>query len=667
MMSALLVFLSIAIFSAVHFRGQRSAWTLMTLPTDIASSGYSFLGYTSIFQDQPLMQENWDPVKQMLYFSGVSGIENAMDFYLLRGYAGFLDTLLCPFFDFLTCALMINLLAWAICAGVLWKLTLSIFQDGLAAFLAVLFFCGGTGALFHVNDYSSHFLSFASFYFGVYLLYRFEFIYRAQPWRTHLAMGSYLAVACLTYDTGIMLTVIYGLSAWRKNRWLYLLGVLLIALTSRPLWTHVLHTFLHTSFGDTEADFLAKSLFAWHSLFHQPLLIALRHSVVLLSEFATFDSPLVVLGGAACILLMPLERPVRRLAIWTICVPVLSGYVFSPVATARGYLIYGISIWFYCLLAAQFARGLRSNQINLRARSGALLMLCLITHFIWSTAHLWHWLGPAKVYFLGWVAGGSDFIHWPARLVSITGRETTPFMFGGKDYSLLDAGAFTILKRIPLGPSDITFGTALARRALLTFYLAFAGVCFCKNVRQRWAVGASIIGGTVLLTFLSCHRVRAVPLRMYPSYQISLASRTRLTYRLKLSPTFKAAMKEVAAPQRPLYIHIPADGKCLTYDVEKNHQPLASHKSSRMGESFLELEDPLKLLDPVALEDQFSLQLENRCDHSVWMMGWQRKDLPDRWVTLEKDSKEIPYVARTLPAIEFRIYREDGSVAGGGF
>src|SRR6516225_2525182 len=253
---ACVIFVGISLPISWYCRGERSAWCKINFP----GSYENLMGYNYLLGPDPVMQENEPFVGHVAFLSGLEGHKEGphgkrrfewrpaklnrtfrsqpvapspKDPYTLRVYYGFFATLLTPIVGIMRAMRAVNWLAWALCGWVVWRMTKTLFEDELAALFAVVFVAGGMGMIYHVADYSAHLVSFASYYFGVYFLFKSGILYTRKPLRTHLVLGAYMAVACLTYGNGMVLVAIYVLSAWRHNAFGSIAGASLLALTAR--------------------------------------------------------------------------------------------------------------------------------------------------------------------------------------------------------------------------------------------------------------------------------------------------------------------------------------------------------------------------------------------------------------------------------------------------
>ena len=136
------------------------------------------------------------------------------------------------------------------------------------------------------------------------------------------------------------------------------------------------------------------------------------------------------------------------------------------------------------------AVGLRGRP-RLGIATGLALLVAVGTHFAWSTAHFWGWLAPVKSYFTLSQYGRPHLAHLRPPVLSMTGLEKTPVLFGG-DASLADGGAHVTAPEVGIDPSSMSWGRALAARAPVLAYLALFGVVAARSPRRRPLVAAAV-------------------------------------------------------------------------------------------------------------------------------------------------------------------------------
>jgi hypothetical protein len=665
------LFIAVSLTIVWFGRNERSAWILMTAPQDAFMSNADVLSYCYLHGSNPFHKENAPSVLQVAFFSGMQGSESRLDFYVLRGYYGFFSTLLTPVGGVLGALQIVNWLAWVLCAWTTWLLSKKLFDDNLAALCAVVFTAGGTGMIFHIGDYSSHLLAFASYYLGVYLLYSSGVAFERQPLRTHLMLGAYLAVACLTYNTGVMLTAAYVLVSLRHNALRYLAAAALLALTARPLWQVTLHS-LGANIADTEAHYLQTSLQLWHELWQQPWPTVVRHIGRLVSEFAFFDSPLVVALGLFSCFYLPSKPGQRWFGAVVLGVPLLASLVFANFAQARGYLIYGISMWLYCWLGWLLAVGLRGSRAR-RLAAGLGLGLLVASHFAWSTAHLWGQLGPVKTYFLGWGYGLPYFVHPRTEVASMTGFEETPVLFGGKT-ALAEAGPHVQAREQELDRGAVSFGMAFSRRLLLFAYLGLL-VAFLTvhSWRRGVLVSAGVLGAALLSAGLSWVTFRAMPAVQDIDGAIVLPPGGSLTFRAVLVPSFLDKLASQTEQGDTLVFFIGTQPRwtslerLATIEVSVTAGPTPIPLEVKRTRPLWHARDTSAAVRTLGEAGQVAVAVVNRTEEPLRITGWQRRDLKGRELVVAAPEGSWVEEPDVLPAVEIRLMRPDNSLKLHGF
>jgi hypothetical protein len=235
---ALLVFVSVAALVAAMGRGERSGWILMTSPTEHTHQSNTMLGYSDVHGGRPIHKENVPTFSQVRLFRGAPG---RLDMYAVRPIYAWIASPLTALVGLTTALLLVNLVAWAAAAYIAWRLTIDLLGDPLAGVLAVVLVAGGIGMTAHVADYSAHLLSFTFYYAGVLVLFRSGVWREAQPLETHLALGCFLALAALQYNTGLLLAVAMVAAAIGKQRWWHVTVAAALALAAQRVWMWLLN------------------------------------------------------------------------------------------------------------------------------------------------------------------------------------------------------------------------------------------------------------------------------------------------------------------------------------------------------------------------------------------------------------------------------------------
>jgi hypothetical protein len=686
-----LVFLAVSGCITWYGRGQRSAWVRIAFPGDTMTDSCPLLGLSFLQGSDPLFIENAPSIQQVAFFSGWR--DASVDNYIHRPLPAVFASLLAPAAGTMGAWLLANWSAWAVCAWATWRLSKKLFNDDLSALLAVAFVGGGMGPVVHISDYSAHLWGFAGYYLGIYLLYASGIPFGRRPWRAHLTVGAFIAVVWLAYGWwAVMLVALYALSAIRHNRWYQVAGATALALTPGPLWGMALRLF-GLQLPGYELWMVKLTAGEWVQRIQHPRGTAVELARRL-GEFAAFDSAVVVVLGILGCLLLPRDRAVRRFGVMVLAVPVLAGIVTIPM-TNRGYVVYGISIWVYCWLGRMLATGLRGRPW-LRPVTGVTLLVALATHLSWSTAHIGGSLGPLKSYMCGLNNMWVYFVHPQPTILSLTGQEPTPVLWGG-DASLGDAGAYVADPRVVIDRGIVSWQRALATRALPLGYVALFGVVAARSVRRRLLVAAVtgslavVSSGWSGLTFRTvpdyvdtiwtpCDTPFPGPLsgRAHTDFLPRLPPRATLAYRVDLSPAFRDALRDEWEPQDQLrfFLHLDQrrhdvwdptkDLSAIEITVAADPRPIPVEKMEGYAGS-CRARDPQAALGALCEAGHLTLEVTNQSARTETLAGWQRRGLPGRRLTIIRAGGAEAEPPNGLPMFEIRLVRPDGSIKLAGY
>lgn len=662
--SACLIFLAVSLAVTALGRDQRSGFTLITSPTTRDHGDNSLLGYSFLHGDQPYMKENIAHAAQVGTFSGAWDAmklsASVEPFRLIRGLYSFLASLFTPLCGVIGAMLLVNWLCWALCAWVAWRLTLDLSKSELAAAVAVALVAGGIGMTIHIGDYSPHLLAHAIYYLGALLLYRSEVYCRPQSWMTHARLAVYMAIACLGYNTGTMLVGVYLLISLRHNRLIHVLPAAAFALAARPIW----QLLMRLGSDDVEAQYLMAAVKFWSGIFSSPVLVLKVAALRFFELLAFFDSPLVVIAGIVCCWVVPLDRSRRWFGACVMGVPLLSAWVFSATASARGYLIYGITVWVFACLAWQIAHMLERPERGRRVAALVAVLFMLGAHFAWSTAHLWHYLGPGKTYFLGAFLGWPALASPPTEAMSMTGCEPTPILFGGLA-GLADAGALVTTDHYPLSSEGVSFSLAYTARAWFFVYLGLLALLTSTRLRRMVGVSLAILALAVT-SWISSQTLRSLPAFLDVDNAVYVAPQGTLRYRTALSDEFLHALKEKASEGDRLAIYLLCpELASVKAKVTTGRTILPAVVDRRL----LVLRGPAvgAALDAMANSREITVELFNPTADALSLGGWQRGSLPSRTCTIQAPEAPSPQRAATLPVLEVRLVNRYGKIKLAGF
>jgi hypothetical protein len=347
--------------------------------------------------------------------------------------------------------------------------------------------------------------------------------------------------------------------------------------------------------------------------------------------------------------------------------PVVTSFVYtsSPIVTARGYVAYGATVWFFCWLGILLAKGLRNPPVRLL---GAFcVVLVLSSHFAWSTAHMWGWLGPLKSYFFGWDSG-RPYVTCPwTDVLSATGFEKTPVFLGG-DASFVEAGAYMIEPKVPVAPEKVRFWGACATRLLPFGLFGVLAAAYVNTGRKRLVVLVGVIAALMVSSGLSWKTFRATQVFREVQRAFPMPPSATLRYRVILSPGFvdKVAARKESGDELAVHLLFPG---CSPGEGE-----IEIHVSAGSAELPVQwrdtgwiFRDPELALERMSSSREILVEAVNRAGKGVWVAGWLRRDSPSREFALVGTNGSLLDVPEVLPAVEIRLMRPNGRLKIAGF
>jgi hypothetical protein len=648
---------------SLHFG---SAWT----KTGSAYSVNSILGYSETERANIVHKENRSFLQQIAMFSG-STTDVVDKFYIVRPAYAYVAALLAPVFGIVGAAMVMNLLGWAIAAFCAWSLAVRLFGDPLAGLLAVAFVATGMGFVVHVTDYSAHLLAFTTYYLGVLILYRSE-VWK-DPSRSravHLAIGAYIALCCLTYNMGLALLFAYIVIAVRHNRKVDIVLSSVIALSAQYVWVAVLNLGYALKSGDwswynlygNESSYLSESIREWMRLWSAPI-EGLRGTIQVFLEFLSFEFPLTVAAGVIAVAAL-FWRDRQRLFVFFVLfvLPIAGAMAYAQRAAARGYLVFGISLFLYAALGGLLARAMRGANRGRRTAAIVTVLVLIGGQIAWSGAQFTGYLGPLRGYFIGLNHAAADFTERPIEVISLTNDEPRPAWFGGgaqfDRLGLYEAA----------GPEQTSsnfvrrLAISLASRALITAYFVF--LIASVGALYGWPVwrGALVsliffyLVPSVMMAATVSETIRFVPIDTAgPGVRCAT-----MHYRVHLSDNFRHRLNEVgAAPNRfELFFRVVGGTRLPQFKLDGHD--LVINAGAREGQWLVSDSDwRAKILTAATLE------LTYRYNGDVTYLGWQRNGLSDRVLTFE--GCETKATAAVLPALEVRAVTDRGGPVVIGF
>ena len=668
---AVIFFLIASLVITYMGRGVHSGFILMTNNIDAsAHMNNSLLGYSWLLKGTPLHKENAGFVELIKFFCGEQNVN--YNYYFVRPLFGFISSLFVPILGILKSMLLVNYIAWLICAVTAWKFTNAVFNDKLAALIAVVLVSGGMGMVVHIGDYSAHMLGYAVYYMGILLLYKSRIWERELSLKNHLMLGVFFALASLAYNSGIMLLVSYAILAVRKNKWKHILFViLLVVCTQRILWPVYMRFIILYVYGypnvphfySNEGVYLHGSIENWLKLFNESIWRFLSVGIKTAGEFLFFDSPFVVFSGIIGFLYLVKRKYISGwFSLVLFLVPISAGMLFSQEAMARGYLIFGVSVFVYAYLAGLLAKGIRKEGY-IRFLTIVITFIIVVGHFGWNTAHFRWKLGPVKSYFIGHDDGGPLLFQEKPEVVSLTGSEPIPVLFGGKG-SMEEAGAYISPDDEAFHFYEPSFFHALIIRFFFWFYVSLLIYLIVPTKRKSVVYTLLLLVGLIVVSVPLVRSGYSYPNAMNNDSIISLNQGERMVYQVSVSDRFIERLRKNVQPGDQLVL----------FKMRQNSKDY--RQQLFIGETELMFQDKADTLCSLELEavlDGFRSSKVLRYvldvyDGRVLLGGWQKVMAPGRRLDFfDLHGQPIKKDVRMLPFLEMRLLRQNDTLKFTGF
>jgi hypothetical protein len=662
--AAIIIFVVSSLFFTSIARVERSPWISMTLAIEPNLFDNPMLGYTLILDGKLNHRENISFIEQTMMFNGPF----KLDYYFTRSVYGFVVANLAPFVGIIPAAILLNYLCWLAATVISWRFSMKLFEDQRVALLATTFTALGMGMINHIGDYSNHLMVFTLYYLSILIIYESRVWAERRPFRVHLFLGVYLAIICLTYNTGIMLTVGYLAVSFRYNRWYHLVAAAIIALTATSLWWLFLRL-LNDMAGitpwidpySTDRFIFTQAINYWLKQFQHSIIggiiIVLRRA----SDFFFFEAPPVVLLGLLSFFTLPKSFSLRWFFAVFFLVPVGASLVFTPSTTVRGYLIYGTTLLFYSALSAMFIKGLERKSI--RWLAAVLLVLVLGFQILWNTAFLMGNYGPIKTYMQGFDTGRYLLNGLPP-IVSLTGNEPTPMIMGGSA-PLSQAG---LNLNSPPVPVETQIPFALFSRSFYFVYIILFLIVASKTKMRRAVRNSLLIVFCywAFSVFASSAFLKEKPTIIQYTSSINLPPGGQLSYTVKLSQQFIQLLQEKTAPDDRIVLYFPFDAKG---DNSQHLIPIElTVGSETVALTQVEFHAVMWLIEP----SQFLSTLQQNNEVTVTVNpvkvetaigGWQAQTLSDRILKLVGAQERY----QVFPLMEIRLIDKNGTLKLAGF
>lgn len=623
----------------IVYSSDRTGFLNITLPVVPINQTNSLWGFAYLVDGSPVMSEEIPGVEQVGWFRGAVRSDNNFRF-LRAGYA-WLATVLFPWLPSTHCLIALNLAAWGIFLVCVWRLTANYSRDDIACCLATMLASTGIGFVVHWHATTPHLVSFALYALGLTVLVESRLTKQVRPWDFHLAFGVFLGLVSLVYNVWLMVALVYVVAGMRKQRWLHLLAALCVAAAFSPTWRTILPG-LGINILDVEGAYLRRALVLWKEAAESGAVVFLaRVAGAMIESLTAMESPFLLLIGAIG-LCCTIERGRRLFVLAAVAAPVLACTLFAPSATARGYIVYGSScLWF---MAAGSVLSLLLRKPGALRWLGVLLTAIVLTgQLAWSWAAAMGYSGPVITYAYGWDDGAPLLMHRQPEVVSLTGQDAVPVLYGGSG----TPDSTHVYRETATEPSTRQ-SRILAYLSRLIFVL---GACLllsalCQRRTSRVACVLVTLGLTVVSTEVSLLMPNKQP-TFWDMQAIVLDAGESVTVHIDLSSDVGAALRaQLARQDSQGALYVPATESCtVTWTTDGKNVPLGpiSRQEAKCLDAL-----PLRSTQESAT---WQITLTNATDGTLPIAGWQTLETPGK-------SQDVA-AAACLPAIEFRVRETD--------
>lgn len=700
-------------------RGEHDPYLLSTVPTaGFGDHANALPGYSPVFFDGvPRHQENmqtWDHVAMF------NGSRIAADMYANRPLYPFFVSCLAWLLGVGGACLAVNLMAWAIGAWAATRVGAEAsgrFEGGVVAGALA---CLGPGWWFHVSDYSAHQLSFATSAVALLVILRSRVWAARQPAEVHAGVAGVLVLASLAYNSGLFFTAAYGLLAIWRNRWWHVLLTCVAAVGVQRAWTPLLNLLSGGTFDyyAVERQLFEGAMSTWPEWWRDGSWLG-RSSDVFIDTLVSYAAvlPLIVLGALA-----PLLRGVRRdakppdggsmlLLLLSIAMPIAATIVYSPTATARGYLVFGASTAVWSIAAILFAR-LRGGAW--RGAAVGVLLLGLVVQGFLVTRHAGGDARGVKLYMWGqptWNLKTIEALRTsaPTEVLGLAG-EPAP-RIGGGTLQMIEVGGFDggrPFTTLPAFKNGLQFGQMVVVRGVLvlaiggTIHLLLVSGLMSAPRRGRAsaeapltgaapvargpkgvAVALAIVGVMILPPFFARLRDGGPEVLRHDLHDRALPRRAKVvTYEVDVDPAALARLERWAALGARVddadedaspgvrdgagATIVEADlftgfgwsdkaGEGVDVEVLAGATPVARFSTEGTGRRRRPI-DLATLVDGLRREPRLRV-IARRDDGINACASWQRGDLPGRVLRLDADAP-VRAAEAPAPILEIRVFTD---------
>ena len=382
----------------LYYQGSNSPWVRAGVPFNYQYSQNPVYGFNRIYNGDFYHKENFYSLRQIDLLKARNLIEP--DFREKRVFYAFLGNIFTLVLNSYYALRFLNLILYLLSAYLLYVFTFKLFCSQpkaiLAAFLFILSIIGPT----HLGDLSPHMLGISFYYLWSLLLLNLLSRDRAITWQENIGLSAILGIWSLCYTTFLLGLLFYAFLLIKQKKYTYLvLPIMTFFLPNLQL------AIIASRAGSIPADFesqLAREgllTFVNSALTHP--VATIKSLVVAFIDFSFVDNPLNVL--ITIIGLLFLRHRHKWLLASLFFLPILAAAgLWKSVASSRGYIIAGISIVLFAIVAHYLVSWMQALQRKTgRFIPALIIVVALGIQIFWANASLLGMMFPTYAYEFG--------------------------------------------------------------------------------------------------------------------------------------------------------------------------------------------------------------------------------------------------------------------------
>jgi len=644
---------------------ERSPFVRMTIPITLVGGleVNPFYGYSmavddgSMFRQKIVHKENFSV---LVLSRKLVGGDAPLNFYDLRVMQPFLASSLGWLFGTIPAALFTNVLLWSvsILVGFLFGRDLS--RSVVGGLVSAGLMAVGVGYWYHVLDLSAHLAGFTTYAAGGYAIYRSGIWRERAGWRVHALLALIMAIACATYNSGIMFVGVYvGAAFLGRNRLQFVVPAVLFPLAFQFGWMPLMGAFgIDTApIANFESVYLARSIRQLLAGFQGDFGHTLATAGLTLFDLS-FHEPVIMLTlillsasylAARYLKTVPDAIEWRLIALFGLLIfmPVAMSFPWSGTTLVRGYVAYPSHVAVYASIAGLLVAFSRMGR-PWRVGSATLASAAILLHVAILQSAMRGNPAPVQSHFLG----GIFTPDMAAHLVSPPQTTFVSLTGGGLPTSL--GGSIDVGSSVPEGrfhaPDAPPSYTRLRRTVTWRGYLALpflllaTGWAFQTPGLRTGAAPVAVVLGLIFLPIAMSPLTQGKETirSAYFETTVDASEAHRVQYEVVLSDAAASSLRSLAAHGAAVEFAF-SNAPGSSSSVSLGERTLVSAAWRRFDASEFA---------NVRAGDVLTLRYDNRAAPIGWLQGYRRSTTPGARLFID----DVHVGGDFLPYFELRAY-----------